>query len=228
MTETHFDGIADLYDETLPAHVTGHYLEKRTRFILDHCPGGRALDVGCGTGALALRLQRAGSEMVGIDPSEGRRRVMREHAPEVEAVLGSGTELPFGDGEFDLVLSVAAMHHIAAPDAVRRALGEMARVTRPGGRVLIWDHNPRNPYWPLLMRRVPQDSGEERLIPLDELVGGLRAGGAEPVLVQQLGLVPDFTPPRLLGAAAWFERTAERTPLLRGRCAHNVVLASKS
>jgi SAM-dependent methyltransferase len=227
MTETHFDGIADLYDETLPAHVTGHYLEKRTRFILDHCPGGRALDVGCGTGALALRLERAGYEMVGIDPSEGMLRVMREHAPGVEAVLGSGTELPFEEGEFDLALSVAAMHHIADPEAVRRALAEMARVTRPGGRVLIWDHNPRNPYWPLLMKRVPQDSGEERLIPLEELLGGLRSGGAEPVLVRQLGLVPDFTPPRLLGAAAWLERTAERTPLLRARCAHNVVLAEK-
>jgi ubiquinone/menaquinone biosynthesis C-methylase UbiE len=227
MTETHFDGIADLYDETLPAHVTGHYLEKRTRFILDHCPGGRALDVGCGTGALALRLERVGYEMVGVDPSEGMLRVMREHAPGVEAVLGSGTELPFEEGEFDLALSVAAMHHIADPEAVRRALGEMARVTRPGGRVLIWDHNPRNPYWPLLMKRVPQDSGEERLIPVEELLAGLRSGGAEPVLVRQLGLVPDFTPPRLLGAAAWLERTAERTPLLRARCAHNVVLAEK-
>jgi ubiquinone/menaquinone biosynthesis C-methylase UbiE len=228
MTETHFDGIADLYDETLPAHVTEHYLEKRTRFVLAHCPGGRALDVGCGTGALALRLERAGYEMVGIDPSEGMLRVMREHAPGVEAVLGSGTELPFEDGEFDFALSVAAMHHIADPEAVRRALGEMSRVTRPGGRVLVWDHNPRNPYWPLLMKRVPQDSGEERLVPLEELLGGLRSGGAEPVLVRQLGLVPDFTPPRLLGAAAWLERAAERTPLLRRRCAHNVVLAAKA
>ncbi len=153
---------------------------------------------------------------------------MREHAPGVEAVLGSGTELPFADGEFDLVLSVAAMHHIAAPDAVRRALGEMARVTRPGGRVLIWDHNPRNPYWPLLMKRVPQDSGEERLIPVHELLAGLRSGGAEPVLVRPARAGPGLPPPRLLGAAAWLERTAERTPLLRARCAHNVVLAAKA
>ena len=41
----------------------------------------------------------------------------------------------------------------------------MVRVARPGGRILVWDHNPRNPYWGRLMARVPQDTGEERLIP---------------------------------------------------------------
>ncbi len=137
----------------------------------------------------------------------------------------SGTELPFADGEFDLALSVATMHHIADAADVARALGEMARVVRPGGHVLVWDHNPRNPYWPYLMKRVPQDQGDERLIPLEELLAGLRAGGAEPVEVRELGLVPDFTPRRLLGAAAALERVAERTPLLHERCAHNVVLA---
>jgi ubiquinone/menaquinone biosynthesis C-methylase UbiE len=227
MRGTDFDAVADRYDESLPPHVTEHYLEKRARFVLDNCASGRGLDVGCGTGALAARLQRAGYEMTGIDPSDGMLRVMRERAPEVDAVQGSGTDLPFEDGEFDLVLSVAAMHHIADRDAVRRALSEMARVARPGGSVLVWDHNPRNPYWPYLMKRVPQDTGDERLVPVEELVGGLRAGGAEPVLVHQMGLVPDFTPPRLLGVAARLERGAERTPLVRGRCAHNVVLAAK-
>jgi len=78
------------------------------------------------------------------------------------------------------------------------------------------------------MRRVPQDRGDERLIGLDELLSGLTSAGAEPVLVRQLGLVPDFTPPRLLGVASAVERTAERTPVLRHRCAHNVVVAAKA
>jgi SAM-dependent methyltransferase len=112
-------------------------------------------------------------------------------------------------------------------DAVRRALAEMVRVVKPGGHVLVWDHNPRNPYWPYLMRRVPQDRGDERLVPLEELLSGLRAGGAEPERVAQLGMVPDFTPRGLLPAAAAAERAAERTPLLRRICAHNVVLAEK-
>lgn len=228
MRQTHFDDVAGIYDETLPPHVTEHYLEKRTRFVLSACPPpGRILDVGCGTGALAARLVASGYEMVGLDPSPGMLEVMRGRAPEIEAVQGSATEMPFADDEFDLSLSVATMHHIADADAVRLALGEMVRVVKPGGRILVWDHNPRNPYWPYLMRRVPQDIGRERLIGLEELLPGLEAGGAEPLAVRQLGLVPDFTPRTLLGAAAVLERAAERTPVLRRRCAHNVVLAAK-
>jgi SAM-dependent methyltransferase len=228
MRETHFDDVAPVYDETLPSHVTEHYLEKRTRFVLSRCPPpGRVLDVGCGTGALAARLAGINYEVVGLDPSQGMLDVMRERAPTVGAVHGSATEMPFGDGEFDLSLSVATMHHVAEPDAVRRALAEMVRVVKPAGRILVWDHNPRNPYWPYLMRRVPQDRGYERLIDLEELLSGLEAGGAEPVLVRQLGLVPDFTPRSLLGAAAALERAAERAPVVHRRCAHNVVLAVK-
>jgi ubiquinone/menaquinone biosynthesis C-methylase UbiE len=227
MSESNFDRIAEEYDDSLPAHVVDHYLDKRARFVLEHCPRGSALDIGCGTGTLAARLADAGYEMTGVDPSEGMLRMLEQRTSKVRGVKGSGTSLEFGDDSFDLVYCVAVMHHIAAADAVRRTLAEMVRVTRPGGRVLVWDHNPRNPYWRLLMARVPQDTGEERLIGADELLRGLAAAGAEPVLVTQLGMVPDFTPRGLIGAAAAAEWAAERTPLVRGVCAHNVILASK-
>lgn len=227
MSESNFDRIAGVYDGSLPAHVVDHYLEKRARFVLEHCPRGPALDVGCGTGALAARLAELGYDMVGVDPSEGMLRVLEEKTSGVRAVRASGLALPFPDDSFDLVLSVAVMHHIAAADDVRRTLAEMVRVTRRGGRVLVWDHNPRNPYWRLLMARVPQDTGEERLVGVGELLRGLIEAGAEPLLVTQLGMVPDFTPRALIVAAAAAERAAERTPLLRRVCAHNVVLASK-
>jgi hypothetical protein len=77
------------------------------------------------------------------------------------------------------------------------------------------------------MAKVPQDTGEERLIGEDEVLDGLRAGGAEIVSSDQLGLVPDFVPPRALAAAAALERAVERTPLVRRLGAHNVVLATK-
>ena len=227
MSESNFDRIAGIYDESLPAHVVDHYLEKRARFVIEHCPRGSALDVGCGTGALAIRLADAGYEVAGVDPSEGMLRVLEERTSSVRAVKGSGSSLPFGDDSFDLVLSVAVMHHIAAPEDVRRTLAEMVRVTRPGGRVLVWDHNPHNPYWRLLMARVPQDTGEERLVGVRELVRDLVDAGAKPLMVTQLGMVPDFTPRALIAAAAAAERAAEGTPLLRRLCAHNVVLASK-
>jgi SAM-dependent methyltransferase len=225
VTDCHFDRIAGVYDESLPGHVVEHYLRKRSAYLRALCAGGDVLDVGCGTGTLAQRLAGEGYRVVGLDPSEGMLEVLRARAPEVEAVSGSGPELPFPDASFDLVYSVATMHHIADPDSVRRTLSEMIRVCRPGGRVVVWDHNPRNPYWPRLMARVPQDTGDERLIEAQEIVSGLRSSGGRIVRVQQLGLVPDFTPRAALWAAAGLERMFERVPYLRGLAAHNVVVA---
>jgi SAM-dependent methyltransferase len=227
VSERNFDLIADEYDESLPAHVVEHYLDKRVAFIADRCPPGKGLDVGCGTGVLAHRLSERGFEMTGIDPSQGMLDVMAESAPEVTARRASGEDLPFEDDSFDLTLTVAALHHVTEPAAVRATLTEMARVTRPGGRIVVWDHNPRNPYWSILMKRVPQDDGSERLIPEAEVLGGLRAGGARVVSSDQLGFVPDFVPPRALPAMERVERLVERTPGLRRLCAHNVVVATK-
>ncbi len=227
MSNSHFDLIAEDYDESLPAHVVEHYLRKRTAFVLRSCPPGRALDVGCGTGVLAQRLAEAGYEMTGLDPSEGMLEVMRARTEQVRPVHGSGTAMPFADGSFDLALTVAVLHHVAAPDDVRQTIAEMVRVVRPGGAVLIWDHNPRNPYWRSLMARVPQDTGEERLVPEGEIVDGLNAAGVRGVEATSLGLVPDFVPPAALGLAAALERTVERIPGLRRYAAHNVILATR-
>lgn len=228
MSEENFDEIAAEYDESLPAHVVAHYLDKRVRFISEHTGApGRGLDVGCGTGVLAARLAALGWEMEGIDPSQGMLDVMARDAPEVKGARAFGDDLPFDGDGFDLVVTVAALHHVADPDAVRGTLVEMARVVRPGGRIVVWDHNPRNPYWKLLMARVPQDDGTERLIPEAEVLGGLDAGGAKVLSSDQLGFVPDFVPPRMLPAMAKVEGAVERTPLLRRLCAHNVVVATK-
>jgi SAM-dependent methyltransferase len=227
--QTDFDRIAHAYDESLPGHVVAHYLAKRLAFIRAHAPAaGPALDVGCGTGLLAERVAAAGYDVVAADPFRGMLAQLHRRRPGFPAVQAGGGALPFADGTFALVYCVAVMHHVADPLAVRRTLLEMARVARPGGRILVWDHNPLNPYWPLLMRRVPQDTGAERLIPLGEIVAGLRAGGARILRTAQLGLVPDFTPPPLLPAAAALETLVERTPGLRRLCAHNVVLAEKA
>jgi hypothetical protein len=77
------------------------------------------------------------------------------------------------------------------------------------------------------MARVPQDTGEERLIPEAEILHGLRSAGAEIVRAEQLGLIPDFVPRWALRPAAAVERGIERTPLIRWLGAHNVVLAAK-
>ena len=225
--EAHFDEIANEYDDSLPPHVVEHYLSKRVTFIRDLLPEGKVLDAGCGTGVVASRLADDGYEVTGLDPSAGMLEHLKQRDPRVETVQGSATSLPFEDGTFDLSFCVAVMHHIAEADSVHTALGEMVRVTRPGGLVLVWDHNPRNPYWKHLMARVPQDDGSERLIPVGEVVSGLVDGGGVILMSEQLGFVPDFVPPSLLGATARLERSVERSPGLRRLCAHNVVVARR-
>lgn len=225
MNSSHFDEIAPAYDSSLPGHVVEHYLEKRVAYLARLSPTGSVLDVGCGTGALAERLSRSGYHVVGVDPSPGMLEVMRARAPEIEAVRAPGSALPFAGEEFDLVVSVATMHHIAEAGEIRRTVAEMVRVCRPDGRIVIWDHNPRNPYWPRLMARVPQDTGEERLIGESELIQAFSEAGGQVLRVEQLGLLPDFTPRRGLGLAVALERGFERTPYLRRFAAHNVVVA---
>jgi SAM-dependent methyltransferase len=225
VSDSHFDHIAGEYDSSLPAHVVEHYLRKRVAYIRRNCPSGRLLDVGCGTGTLARRLSAAGYEVTGVDPSEGMLSVMRAADPSVAAVRGSGTSLPFEAASFDVVVTVAVMHHVADPAAVRAMLGEMVRVLRPGGRVIVWDHNPRNLYWHSLMSRVPQDTGEERLIPERELVIGLELAGARILECRQLGWMPDFVPAAAVPGLAALEQALELTPGIRRLGAHNVVLA---
>ena len=165
MSVSHFDEIAAVYDESLPA-ARRRALPAQARRVRARPAPGR---VGARR-RLRHRRARAAADRTRIR-GHGRRPVRGD----ARACCGraarrsgrspaSGTELPFSADSFDVVLSVATFHHIAAPDAVRATLAEMTRVARPGGRILIWDHNPRNPYWARLMARVPQDTGEERLI----------------------------------------------------------------
>ncbi|MFN8661281.1 MAG: class I SAM-dependent methyltransferase [Thermomicrobiales bacterium] len=224
---TDFDAIAEIYDGVFPTHVQEHYLRRRVRYIRQHAPAARAVDVGAGTGVLAERLADTGMEVVALDPFPGMLEQLRRRRPGIQTVVAHGEAIPLPDDSFDLAYSVAVMHHIADPDKVQRTLAEMVRVTRPGGRILIWDHNPRNPYWPSLMKRVPQDVGSERLAPMEELIAGLTAAGARIERAERLGMMPEFVPQALLPVAALLERGIEAIPGLRSYCAHNVVVATK-
>ena len=222
-----YDRIASAYDDAIPQHVAAHYLRKRVALVRDLAPsGGRVLDVGCGTGTLAAALARSGFNVTGVDASTGMLHQLaagRRGRP----VGGGGERLPFASDVFDLAITVATLHHITDEARVAQTLVEMCRVVRPGGWVVAWDHNPKNPYWPILMKRVPQDTGEERLVPQEEIVAGLAGGGVTDVRAQRSGLVPDFTPPALLPLARLAETIVERTPGLNIFCAHNVVVAHK-
>ncbi len=221
-----FDAIAPLYDASLPSHVTAHYLSKRIRFIGERVERGLVLDVGSGTGALAHSLMESGYQVLGTDASLGMLRLFLARTGRTP-VVALAHALPFRSDAFRGVVCVALLHHVARSDEVRGALSEMYRVLQTGGALVVWDHNPANPYWPILMKRVPQDSGRERLVPASEICDDLREAGAESVEVFKMGFVPDFAPPALLTLFQRLESTLERWPLLRNWAAHNVVVARK-
>jgi ubiquinone/menaquinone biosynthesis C-methylase UbiE len=97
----------------------------------------RALDVGTGAGALAFALAPLVREVVGLDPVPELLELARERSlPNTQFVEGDGTALPFPDAAFDLSGTHRTLHHVAQPE---RVVAELARVTRPGGRVLVVD-----------------------------------------------------------------------------------------
>jgi SAM-dependent methyltransferase len=104
-------------------------------------PGQRALDVGCGPGALTAQLvERLGTGSVAaIDPSAPFVAAIRARFPEIDVRSGVAERLPFADDSFDVSLAQLVVHFMTDPVA---GLAEMARVTRPGGLVAacVWDH----------------------------------------------------------------------------------------
>jgi ubiquinone/menaquinone biosynthesis C-methylase UbiE len=113
-------------------------LEARVRRLLGPFTGTElALDSGCGTGALAVALAPLVGKVVGTDTNRDYLEAARAHAPDnAEFLEGDSTALPFEYGKFDLSCCVRLLHHVHRPEL---AVSELARVTRPGGRILIAD-----------------------------------------------------------------------------------------
>lgn len=107
--------------------------------------GESVLDVGCGTGSLAIEVSRVVGEsgsVVGVDPSPefiGRASSKARRArTKVTFQTGTAQNLPFEDNAFDVVMCTFVLHQLP-PDSLHRAVAEMARILKSGGRALIVD-----------------------------------------------------------------------------------------
>ena len=125
--------------------------------------GDRVLDVACGTGNAALLAAARGAGVVGVDSSERLIAVARQRAAEAglaaEFLVGDALALPVGDAGFDVVLSVFGVIFAADP---AQAIGEVARVLRPGGRAYVtaWvPAGPINAMLTVLGRAIQQATG---------------------------------------------------------------------
>jgi SAM-dependent methyltransferase len=136
--------------------------------------------VGCGDGRLDAMLEPLG-ELHGVDVTPEMVAAAAENAPQGRFQVADGTRLPFADGEFDLTFTVCALHHVEPPERPAY-LRELARVTRRGGLVVVFEHNPLNPLTRLVVSRCAFDEGV--------VLVGRRGLGR---LVQAAGLTPEET-----------------------------------
>jgi ubiquinone/menaquinone biosynthesis C-methylase UbiE len=120
-------------------------------------PGERVLDVGCGTGSLAIAAKRQAGpagDVHGIDASPSMvaraRHKARRAAVDVTFSIGVAESLPYPNSQFDVVLSTVMLHHLGRA-ARPIALAEMGRVLKPGGRLLAVDFaGARHGHGPLM------------------------------------------------------------------------------
>jgi demethylmenaquinone methyltransferase / 2-methoxy-6-polyprenyl-1,4-benzoquinol methylase len=134
-----FDRIARFYDVMNSVMTAGlhHQWRRRAADLAQIGPGSRVLDVATGTGDLAIELVgrvAPGGEVVGSDFSEQMLDRARAKAPGLRFEWGNALELAYADGEFDAATVGFGARNFSDLD---RGLAEMARVVRPGGRVVV-------------------------------------------------------------------------------------------
>ncbi len=149
-------------------------LRERVRRFVQLTGDERALDSGTGAGALAFALAPLVREVVAVDVVPELLDQARTRAgahPNVEFREGDATALPFGDGEFDLAGSLRTLHHVARPEL---AVAELARVTRPGGLIVVIDQiAPIDPLEALELDRFERarDPSHTRALPDTDMRG---------------------------------------------------------
>jgi SAM-dependent methyltransferase len=123
-----FGAVARAYAEHRP-----DYAPAAIAWLLDQAPGRDVLDLGAGTGPLSAGLVAAGAHVTAVEPDLAMLTELRARVPEATALAGAAEAIPLADASVDLVTAGTAYHWFD-PD---RALPEIARVLRPGGRLAV-------------------------------------------------------------------------------------------
>jgi len=135
----------------------------------------RVLDIGCGHGFIHPLLAQQGCEVVGVEMAAEVLPLAQAANPGVEYHAYDGQLLPFADESFDVALTICVMHHVPPPQWLA-FLAQARRVLRPGGRVVIFEHNPWNPMTRYVVSRNDIDA-DAVLLSHRKLKSMLRASG---------------------------------------------------
>ncbi len=152
-------------------------LRQQTANLASLQSGEQVLDVGCGTGTLAIEVAlRVGREgrVAGIDPGTDQiawaRSKAARHNVQIDFQVGVIEHLPFPDQTFDVVLSTLMMHHLPV-SLKRKGLAEITRVLKPGGRLVIADFKPKKERQGVAARFHAGGSGITNMVALVEDAG---------------------------------------------------------
>ncbi len=155
-----FDDVAPKYDVVNDVLSLGQTRRWR-RLVVDAVgaqPGQRVLDLAAGTGTSSEPYADAGINVVACDFSLGMLKVGKRRRPDIDFVAGDATNLPFEDNSFDASTISFGLRNVNEP---KKALSEMLRVTKPGGRLVIAEFSSptvpgfRTVYTEYLMRALP-------------------------------------------------------------------------
>lgn len=157
-----FHRLTPLFDFVAAVAVRDRPIKRRVLACAAIESGERVLDIGCGTGTLAVAAARAapGARVTGLDAdaailARARVKAAREGL-EIGFDEGMSTALPYADASFDLVLSTLFFHHLP-DDAKRQTAAELVRVLRPGGRLVVGDlGRPQDPLMRIAVRATVQ------------------------------------------------------------------------
>jgi ubiquinone/menaquinone biosynthesis C-methylase UbiE len=136
-TRRYYDDFSRTYDDGRDAGYHAMIDRLESSIVLEHAAGARVLEVGCGTGLVLARIAPTAASAVGVDLSAGM--IAKARSRGLRVVRASATALPFASESFDVVCSFKVLAHVPAID---RALSEIARVTRPGGHMILEFYNP--------------------------------------------------------------------------------------
>jgi SAM-dependent methyltransferase len=214
-----FDEYGETYDEAMKKSIGfmgqnhDYYTSAKAACILDVLQRRfgetrklRVLDVGCGVGKTDRFLTPDLGELTGVDVSPASVERARRENPQVRYESYDGRTLPFAEASFDAAFLICVLHHVVPEERVA-LLSEASRTLKPGGALLVFEHNPFNPLTRLAVARCAFDR-DARLLSRGLSVRLLEESNAT-VFEKRYILVSPFK----FKGVDWIERQFRQAPL---------------
>jgi 2-polyprenyl-3-methyl-5-hydroxy-6-metoxy-1,4-benzoquinol methylase len=195
-----YDGGLDNPIKRMMGDSADQFIAVKARWLLWRERGLRSgglamLDYGCGAGDLMRVLAGMGAKasFTGCDVSTGMLAEVGKRWPQAcgaapATAVQDGARTPFADGQFDVATISAVLHHVPVPERAA-VYAELGRMVKPGGRIYVFEHNPRNPLVRYVIARTPID---ENAILLDarEVQDGLLGAARYEIETDYLMFMP--------------------------------------